>query len=559
MQKSVIAIGLDAANPDLLEKWLDRGHLPNLARLRQDGAFGKLTSAIKYYRAETAWPVFLTGMLSDKTGYWTPAHYDPETYGVTDSGHEEGAYDFEEYKPFYAGLGKDFPIAIFDMPQTTMIDDLEGIQVLGWGGHARMTKSFSRPEDLYAEILEKYGENPLLDKDGFTEADPKDARRYMDGIEVGIPRKADIVIDLLKRRRWSLLLTIFGEAHSAHHYLWHKSQPHTVDTSEASPDNDPMLHAFRLMDEAVGRIVAAAPEDATIVLFSVHSTLSNTGDLGGNVFLPEMMYRWNFPGQYAIGPGDHDMGERLPKPRMSTETSWWQAVWDARYEPNKLKYTLRTRVPRKIFHKLRLEKLTGKSAKPALLHKPDLFWLPAGWYREHWPKMRAFAVPSYSDGYIRINLKGRERDGIVEPEDYERTLQEVTEMLLNVRDTRKGERLITDVYRTRNGPFDNRPNLPEADLVVLFDERECPADTVHHPDLGRVGPIPFNRSGGHTSAGFFLGKGPSIAAGTDVSGDILDIPTTLLSMMGAPVPDYMQGDLLRFGVLETPMHIRAAE
>src|SRR6056297_3657125 len=153
MPNSVIAIGLDAANPELLEKWLNRGYLPNMARLRDEGAFGKLSSTIKYYRAESAWPVFLTGMLSDKTGYWTPASYDPETYGVTDSGYEDGAYDFKEYKPFYAGLGKDFPVAIFDMPQTTMVDDLEGVQILGWGGHARMTPSFSRPAGLYEEIV----------------------------------------------------------------------------------------------------------------------------------------------------------------------------------------------------------------------------------------------------------------------------------------------------------------------------------------------------------------------------------------------------------------------
>lgn len=35
MKKPVIAIGLDASNPLLLEKWMSQGHLKNLNRLRE--------------------------------------------------------------------------------------------------------------------------------------------------------------------------------------------------------------------------------------------------------------------------------------------------------------------------------------------------------------------------------------------------------------------------------------------------------------------------------------------------------------------------------------------
>merc|ERR1711916_253537 len=159
--------------------------------------------------------------------------------------------------------------------------------------------------------------------------------------------------------------------------------------------------------------------------FSVHGTRSNSGDLGANVFLPEMMYRWNYPGSYALGPGEpNDLP--LPKPRMATQTARWNEVWNLRYEPNKLKYLLRQRVPAKYFHKLRLERLSGPANQSPLLYKPDLFWLPAYWYSNMWSKMRAFALPAYSDGYIRINLKGRDANGIVDPKDYERTCDEIT-------------------------------------------------------------------------------------------------------------------------------------
>lgn len=540
MSNSVVAIGLDAANPELMEKWINKGLLPNLAKLKEKGSFGKLESSINHHRAEVAWPVFLSGCLSSKTGYWGPVEFDSEEYTFTDPGYEKGGYDFKEYPPFYAGLGKEFPVAVFDMPQTVLREDVSGAQVLGWGGHARMTPQQSLPEGLVSELIQKHGENPLLDTDSITEAKEGDFERFMSGVELGIKRKADIVKDLLERQKWSLMLTIFGEAHSAQHYLWHKSQPHTVNWSDKPPKNDPLLKTFQLMDAAIGEIVAAAGEDANIVVFSIHGTCSNTGDLGANVFLPEMLYRWNFPGKYAIGPGEIS-NLPMPKPRMATESSWFAEVWQLRYEPNKVKFLARHRVPFQLYHKLRLERLTGKESETALDYKPPLFWLPASWYSSHWKSMKAFALPSYSDGYIRINVEGRDKHGVVKPEDYDAVCDEVIEMLLEVRDGRKGERLITDVVRTRKSPFDSNRQSSDADIVVIFDERDCPADVVIHPTLGQIGPVPFNRSGGHYSAGFMLASGPDVPQGGGIHGDVIGVGPTILSMMGAPVPEHMDG------------------
>jgi predicted AlkP superfamily phosphohydrolase/phosphomutase len=38
----VIAIGLDAVEPSLLEKWMSQGYLKNLSRLREQGIYGRL-------------------------------------------------------------------------------------------------------------------------------------------------------------------------------------------------------------------------------------------------------------------------------------------------------------------------------------------------------------------------------------------------------------------------------------------------------------------------------------------------------------------------------------
>ena len=68
MTNPIVAIGLDAADPVLLEEWLDAGHLPNLAKMRSDGGYGRLEN-IDHYKAETPWTTFLTGCMPKKTGY----------------------------------------------------------------------------------------------------------------------------------------------------------------------------------------------------------------------------------------------------------------------------------------------------------------------------------------------------------------------------------------------------------------------------------------------------------------------------------------------------------
>ena len=96
VSRSIVAIGLDAADHALIEKWSADGHLPNLARLRRRGSYGTLRH-IEFYSDETPWTNFLTGCTPQRTGFWSPFRFSPETYE-----HKFGPYDFSEFRPFYA-------------------------------------------------------------------------------------------------------------------------------------------------------------------------------------------------------------------------------------------------------------------------------------------------------------------------------------------------------------------------------------------------------------------------------------------------------------------------
>ncbi|MEO1693376.1 MAG: hypothetical protein AAFR63_17890 [Cyanobacteria bacterium J06631_6] len=48
MKKSTIVIGLDAAEPRLIEEWMAAGHLPNLSDIRQSGTYSRLNNTVNY-------------------------------------------------------------------------------------------------------------------------------------------------------------------------------------------------------------------------------------------------------------------------------------------------------------------------------------------------------------------------------------------------------------------------------------------------------------------------------------------------------------------------------
>ncbi len=533
MKTPVIAIGLDAADPVLVEEWMAAGHLPNLAALRANGAYGRLEN-IGYYKAETPWTSFLSGRLPTETGYWSPIKFEEGSYRV----HEIGAYDFQQHPPFYA-LGRDFRVAIFDVPQTALSDQVNGPQVLAWGAHSPQTASVSKPEGLLEEINRRFGEHPALHRDDGDWWDERYLRTLHRALLTGIERRVAICRSWLRQERWDLFLTIFSEPHSAGHDFWHISRAdHPLYSKmQGKFDPDPLLDVFRAVDRGVGDILSEAPEGSHKVVFSVHGSDNNVTDVASMALLPEFLYRYSFPGKVMLAAGK--AGARVPPPVEPLRTQHWQHDLQAyRYDPHGLRRNLKTLVPRRVHH--RLDRLFGGPLAPDLCSIRELkesgspvAWQPTVWYSRVWPRMKAFALPSFSEGYIRINLRGREPEGLVEPDEYAKVCDEITAELERLVNPRDGKPVVAEVHRTRGSANAQDPNLPDADLVVVWSDR--PADVVEHPRLGRIGPVPFRRSGSHRARGFWFASGPNIEPGKKLSRmHAVDLPSAILDLMGVP-------------------------
>jgi predicted AlkP superfamily phosphohydrolase/phosphomutase len=541
-RRKVVAIGLDSAEPTVIEKWIKEGKLPNLKRIQDHGAYGRLDN-YEATSVETSWTTFATGCSPEKTGYYAPLGYDANDYQMVTI----AAYDYKKYPPFYA-LGNDYKVIAFDVPQVRLHPDINGCQVAAWGAHSPQVEQGSVPDTLISDIHSKFGVHPGLHNDYACIGNYEKTVALQDRLKVGIKRRKEISIDFVKNHEWDLFLTVFGEAHAAMHTCWHLSQkehPLYEHFLEKTRGRDLMLEDFVEMDNAIGEIRDAAPDDVVFIVFSMHGMGPAFMDLSTLVFLPEYLYRYCFEGRKALGVncyesnnsgeiGDYEFGY------------WERHIWNSKYETNLLKKICRRYLHNRIYSMFSslIDPVTANGPiSPFEMNKlvDSAAFHPAHWYKNLWPEMKAFAIPSFGEGYVRVNVKGRDPHGIVEAKDYQSVCDEITGLLNEIVDPYDGQKLVNSVLQIRDAPIDENENPHFADLIVLMKDKR-PPQSVAHPNLGNIGPLPRYRSGTHRHTGFILVSGEGIEPNSMIeNGHALDVAPTILHCLGARIPEYIDG------------------
>jgi predicted AlkP superfamily phosphohydrolase/phosphomutase len=169
-----------------------------------------------------------------------------------------------------------------------------------------------------------------------------------------------------------------------------------------------------------------------------------------------------------------------------------------------------------------------------------------------WSTKRAFSMYADGTGYIRVNLRGREKAGIVEPgEEYDRLCTRITEGLGTFVDADTGEPVVERVERADRlfPPGSRRNDLP--DLIVRW--ADSPAAAHRAIASLRYGEIPWptpgghpdHRSGNHRDEGFLIAAGERIRSDARIQrAHILDLVPTLYVLFGAAPPTHLSGRAL---------------
>ena len=540
----VAAIAIDGTEWSVLDRLMTEGHLPNLRAIRDRSLEVELDQQVAY-RSEQPWTRFLSGRSPEEMQWWTLESFDPATYGVW----SQGAYRGD---PFYAGT--DRSCIVFDVPHASLSRGVRGQQVTGWGAHGAQYPRASWPAGLLTDVDDRVGPHPAFDRDydnGWYE--PRYINALATALTEGARSRPDALAVLTERQAdWDLLLTSFSETHSAGHHLWHGLDAgHPLhDAPTGTLARRRFTEVAAAVDEGIGRMVASLPPDTVVLVFAHHGMMA-ADDVPSMLLVPELLHRRQFGRPLLRGPHPEQwVADGCPPVAPDSPHAWGGSAWIRREWASTARGRARNVVVRRLSPPLdrAARRLTGRPV-PALLGDLDepippeagvppeqidpaepIDWQPAAWYRPWWPRMRWFAVPTFADTHIRVNLRGRERDGLVDPEDYGAALDEAETVLRGIRDPRTGDEVIAELIRLREDDPFAEPG-PDADLLVVWNRG---LDAIVHPDVGLVGPAPFMRTGAHSANGFAL------VSGLGIERQVLDrrrgddLGATVAALLGMP-------------------------
>ena len=96
-----------------------------------------------------------------------------------------------------------------------------------------------------------------------------------------------------------------------------------------------------------------------------------------------------------------------------------------------------------------------------------------------------------------------------------------------------------------DSPFD----LPASGADMYVNWKGSPL-CLEHPQLGRVGPVPFRRTGGHTGLyGMAYLKSENFAPGDYGIRSSFDVVPTLFDLLNEPLPEKITGQSLASGLV----------
>jgi predicted AlkP superfamily phosphohydrolase/phosphomutase len=413
---------------------------------------------------------------------------------------------------------------IMDAFLTCPLQNFNGTQIVEWGTWTWFSEPSITPESVKKEMQRKFGTYPAEDHSKVGMTPPPDPPGFHQRLLAAVNKKTQVVKWLMKSEDWDCLLVIFGESHPTGHYFWHYHDESYVAHSKDKPGPSALRDIYVALDEAIGEILQGVDKATTVFLVSGDGMGPN---YSGSHILNDLLTRMKLLNNVSAsenGSAGKDQGE-------------------VKSGKNDLLSTVRNMIP-KSFRVAVSKTLLPRSVNEKL----SLHWKTAGIAWEH---TRAFLIDNANEGFIRINLKGREPQGIVEPgTEYHNLCEEIYQTVTSMTNPANGKRAAHTVHKTDDiygGPC--RSHMP--DVIIQWNEDAKLTTELLTKKYGIArspkpgyGITPYY-TGNHRPNAFTVAVGPGIPAGRVLKGtSILDLAPTLLAYFGIKPPAYMDGRVL---------------
>ncbi len=509
-KNKVLAIGLDAAEPSLVEKWMVAGYLKNLAVLRSQGAYGRLSSSADWLVGST-WPTFYTGTPPGNHGFY---HYLQWRSDKMD--YDRPNPKWISANPFWRELGNSCKVIAVDIPLTFPPTPFNGIEISGWAAHDKIYPTSSFPKEKINWVIKNFGKPPMSDEVGGLQ-EMSELLKLKDELINSNKKEAELITSLIKGEEWDLFLCCFTSTHRGGHKFW--TLPDTkheitnvkgeFSESQKLQFKNSLRDIYQSCDDAIGKILECVSDDVTILIFSLHG-------MGANINLSEKML-----------------------PQMISNIMSGKNETASKENDSYIK-KLRNLIPLELRSSLR------KLLPYWLQDKMTAYWRMG---KIDWSQTKVFSLVADLQGYIRINLKGREREGIMrEGDEYDQLCNQISEGLKTFKDADTMESIVDSICRkdqlfNKDRGFDDLPDL----LVNWKPKPSACYRKIMSSKFGELewpmpGKNPDGRSGNHRPEGFLIAKGGGFKADTFIDDKhIIDLAPTILKHLNVSIPNWMRG------------------
>lgn len=480
--RELLIIGIDGADWEYVRRRLTEGDLPALARIAHEGGFGPLNSTVPPL-SSPAWPTMTTGMAPGSLGIFDLTV--PDGYGKrVVSGADVQLPRLWDYVGSSGGRS-----VVMNVPVTYPPAPIEGVMVSGL--LSPEDGAWAHPPGLAGDLRERFGYSPEHAPD----------RR---GKLKAVRRRRRVFLHLLEREDWNVAMVVFSATDWAQHDHWE--------------DRAFIDRLFTEVDRAVAQIVRRAGAENVAVL-------SDHGFTGaGKVLNVNRLLNRHRLLEYGGSDGKSAYAPNLEL-KKGPDSGPGRRLIERFFDPSRML---------KVMHRFGLERV--------LDFLPSRLWymlkdrLPVWKTPVDWSSTRAYLYNGLPQT-VRVNLAGREPQGIVPPREYDAVCEAVTSALRDARDPEHGEPIFTRVLRRQEAwPGCEDERAPD----IIFEVRDddylvSPAD---HPEAvwgtGRA-------RGRHRSTGVYLLDGPAFRPTSGARAELLDMTPTLLAAAGCPVPRGLDG------------------